>query len=65
MTALSFAEQDRREAERQAKRRDCVGRLAALLAEEFSLDELRLMWNDVGNAILIESFEIARTRTRR
>jgi hypothetical protein len=65
MNEMTWAEMDRLEAERQAKRRDCVERLAKLLGEEFSFNELQLIQNDPGDAIRIEAFEIARTRTRR
>jgi hypothetical protein len=49
----------------QAKRRECVERLSKVLAKEFSLEELRLIQYDRGDAIRIEAFEIARTETRR
>jgi hypothetical protein len=65
MNELTFAERDRLEADRQAKRRECVERLAKVLAREFSLNELKLIQNDRGDAIRIEAYEIARTRTRR
>lgn len=65
MKELTFAELDQLEAERQAKRRECVERLAKILAKEFSLNELRLIQNDRGDAIRIEAFEIARAKTRR
>jgi hypothetical protein len=61
----TFAEQDRIMAARQAKRVECVERLSKILAKEFDFDELRFMWNFEGNAILIESFELARTRVKK
>jgi hypothetical protein len=63
MREMTWAELDRLEADRQAKRRECVERLAKILAKEFSLNELKLIQNDRGDAIRIEAFEIARTRT--
>jgi hypothetical protein len=63
MREMTWAELDRLEADRQAKRRKCVERLAKILAKEFSLNELKLIQNDRGDAIRIEAFEIARTRT--
>jgi hypothetical protein len=65
MSEMTWAEHDRLEADRQAKRRECVERLAKILAKEFSLNELKLIQNDRGDGIRIEAFEIARTRTRR
>lgn len=62
---MTFAERDRREGERQAMRRSCVERLAKVLVKEFSFDELRFVQYGVGDAILIEAFEIARTKARR
>jgi hypothetical protein len=37
-----------------------------ILAKEFSLNELRLIWNYGGmpSPILVEAFEIARTKAR-
>jgi hypothetical protein len=61
---MTWAELDRLEADRQAKRRECVERLAKILAKEFSLNELQLIQNDRGDAIRIEAFEIARTKAR-
>ena len=71
MTELTWQELNRREAEQQAKRqatiRDPTDRLARILAKEFSLPELQLIKaNALGlNALLIESFEIARQKARR
>jgi hypothetical protein len=64
MREMTWAELDRLEADRQAKRRECVERLAKILAKEFSLNELKLIQNDRGDAIRIEAFEIARTKAR-
>ena len=63
---LTFAQLDALEAERRAKRRDCVERLAKILAKEFSLNELRFIWGSAlpPSPILVESFEIARTKAR-
>lgn len=60
----TFAEQDRIAAARQAKRVECVGRLTQILVKEFTLDELKFVWNLPGDAILVEAFEIARTARR-
>ena len=75
MTELTWQELNRREAEQQAKRqakrqatiRDPTDRLARILAKEFSLPELQLIKaTALGlNALLIESFEIARQKARR
>jgi hypothetical protein len=64
MREMTFAHLDALEAERQAKRRECIERLATILAKEFSLNELRLIQNDRGDAIRIEAYEIARSRTK-
>ena len=60
----TFADLDRIAAARQAKRRECVERLAKILAKEFDLDELRFIWTFDYDAIRIEAFEIARTKAR-
>ncbi len=60
----TFAEQDRIAAARQAKRRECVERLATILAKEFSFDELRFIHGFDFDAIRIEAYEQARLRTR-
>ena len=65
MDELTFAQRDELEASRQAKRREVVERLARVLAKEFSVDELRFIWTFPGDAVRIEAFEQARTRTRR
>lgn len=65
MEEVSFEELDRREADRQAKRRECVERLAKVLTKEFSLNELRFVQYFEGSAILIEAFEIARSKALR
>jgi len=59
MSEMTWAEMDRRERDRQAKRREVVARLSNVLSKEFTLTELRLVQNDLGNAISIEAFEIA------
>lgn len=56
---------DRIAAARQAKRRECVERLAKILAKEFDLDELRFIATFDFDAIRIEAYEIARTKARR
>ena len=71
MSELTWEELNRRDAEQQAKRqatiRDLTDRLAKILSREFSLAELQLIKRDaLGlNALLIESFEIARQKARR
>lgn len=60
----TFAELDRLEAERQARRRDLVERLARVLAREFSLSDLKFIWIFPADAIRIEAYEIARTKAR-
>jgi len=64
MTEMTFAELDRLEAERQAKVRELVEKLATVLAREFSFQELRFIRGWSNGAILIEAFEIARSRTQ-
>jgi hypothetical protein len=64
MEGLTFEEMDRREADRQAKRRECVERLAKVLTKEFTFNELRFIQYFDGSAILIEAFEIARSKAR-
>jgi hypothetical protein len=61
----TFAQLDALERDRQAKRVEVVDRLTRLLSREFSLAEIRFIWNYPSNAILIESFERARTETKR
>lgn len=61
----TFAEMDRIEASRQAKRRECVERLATILAKEFDLDELRFIYNFDFDAIRIEAYEQARLKAGR
>ena len=66
MGEMTFADMDRIAAARQAKRRECVERLGKILAKEFDLDELRFIWDlNYRDAVLSESFEIARLKTRR
>jgi hypothetical protein len=66
MTELTWEDVDRLERDRQAKVRECVERLAKVLAKEFTLNELKLIWNYGGmpSPILVEAFEIARTKAR-
>jgi hypothetical protein len=61
----TFQKLDRLEAERQALRRSLVDRLTRVLAKELSLSEIKFVWNYPSNAILVESFERARTETKR
>jgi len=66
MTEMTWQDVERIETARQAKGRECVERLSKLLIKEFDVDEVRFMWNYGGmpSPILVESFEIARTRAR-
>lgn len=65
MAELTRQDIDRMEADRQAKRAELVDRLTLVLAREFSLAEIKFIWNWPNNSILIESFERARTETRK
>jgi hypothetical protein len=66
MTELTWDDVDRFERERQAKVRECVERLGKILAKEFSVNELKLIWNYGGipSPIIVEAFEIARLKAR-
>jgi hypothetical protein len=66
MEGLTFAEIDRRAAAREAKRIECVERLAKVLSKEFDLDELRFIWayGMPPSPIIVQAFEEARTRTK-
>ena len=64
MTGMTWADVDRLKAEREAKKRELVERMADLLGA-FTFEEQRFIWGCESNAILIESFEIARSRARR
>ena len=59
---MTFEHLDQLDAERQAKARECVERLANVLAREFSFQELRFIRGYAGGAIEIEAF---RDRTRK
>jgi hypothetical protein len=63
---LTFAEIDRRAAAREAKRVECVERLAKILGKEFALDELRFIWafGMPPSPIIVQAFEEARSRTK-
>ena len=62
MTELTFAELDKLAAEREAKKRELVDRLTALLVRNFDSAEVRFMWYCESDAIRIESYERARTQ---
>jgi hypothetical protein len=66
MEGLTFAEIDRRAAAREAKRVECVERLARILGKEFDLDEIRFIWGYgmPPSPIIVQAFEEARTRTK-
>ncbi|HEX5575439.1 MAG TPA: hypothetical protein VFX42_06155 [Gemmatimonadales bacterium] len=57
---VSFAEADRMRADREAKKRDLVDRLTALLVKNFDASELRFAWFCEGDAVRIEAYERAR-----
>jgi hypothetical protein len=61
---VSFAEMDRQAADRQAKRVELVEKFSKVLAKNFSLNELKFIWNFPADAIRIEAYEIARTKAR-
>jgi hypothetical protein len=65
MTEMTWEDVDRLARDREAKKRELVERLTKVLGKEFALNELRFIWGCEGNAILIESFEIARSKARR
>jgi hypothetical protein len=65
MEEMTFADMDRLEADRQTKPRECVERLSKVLTKEFTFNELRFIQYFEGSAILIEAFEIARSKARR
>ena len=70
MGELTFAQLDALAAEREAKRRELIESLARLFSKSFTYEELRLIQYDPASppgssAILIEAFEIARTKARR
>jgi hypothetical protein len=65
---MTFADPDPVAAAREDKRVEVTERLATILGKEFSLDELRFIWNWGGtfpSSIIVTAFEEARTRTRR
>jgi hypothetical protein len=61
----TFAEIDRLNADRQAKKRECIERLTKILVKEFSLNELKFVQYFENSWILTEAFEIARGKARR
>ena len=63
MTEMTWADIDRIEASRQAKRVEVVERLAKILVKEFDRDELRFIWSfgpGIPSVIIVEAFERAR-----
>jgi len=64
MTEMTWEDVDRLERDRQAKARELVERLGAVLAREFSFQEIRFIRGWANGALLIEAFEIARTKAR-
>jgi hypothetical protein len=68
MQEMTWADIDKLEADRQAKRVECVERLTKVLAREFSLAELKFVQYYGGapvGPIVLEAFERARVETRR
>jgi hypothetical protein len=65
MRPQTWTDVDRIAAARQAKRVECVERLAKVLAKEFDVDELRFIHSFDFDAIRIEAYEIARNKARR
>jgi hypothetical protein len=65
MTELTWEQLDALEAERKAKARELVERLARVLSREFSYQEIRFIRGWSNGAIEIEAWEIARTNARR
>jgi hypothetical protein len=63
---LTFAEIDRRAAAREAKRVECVERLAKTLSKEFDRAELAFVWayGMPPSPIIVQAFEEARNRTK-
>lgn len=61
----TWADIDRIAAARQAKRRECVDRLAKILIKEFDFDELRFIATFDFDAIRIEAYEIARSQAKK
>ena len=66
MSELTWQDVERLERDRQAKVRECVERLSKILAKEFTVNELKLIWNYGGipSPIIVEAFEIARLKAR-
>ncbi len=63
----TFEEQNRIAAAQEAKRIEVTERLATILGEEFSLNELRSIWSyggSIPSSIIVTAFEEARTRTK-
>jgi hypothetical protein len=68
MTGMTFAQMDALKAEREAKKRELVDRLAKLLGRSLSFEELRLIEYADGavvSPVLIEAFALARNATRK
>jgi hypothetical protein len=66
VSELTWEDLDRFERDRQAKVRECVERLSKILVKEFTVNELKLIWNYGGipSPIIVEAFEIARLKAR-
>ena len=59
----TFAQLDALRAEREAKKRELVDRLAKVLVSEFSFEEIRFIRGAEFDSIRIEAFERARNET--
>lgn len=64
MTELTWADIDRMNAEREAKRRDVVERLSRILSKEFSVGELRFLFSLDEPALVTEAVEIAKSKAK-
>jgi len=64
---LTFADLDRIEAARKAKRAECVERLERILLREFDAAELKYLWTVDGPdiAVVKEAIQNARQNARR
>lgn len=65
MRPQTWADVDRIAADREAKKRELVDRLTALLVKNFDTGELRFAWFCESDAIRIEAYERARAELAR
>jgi len=67
MTELTWQEIDQQARDLEAKKVEVTERLTRVLAKEFSLNELKLIWGagpGFPSSILVQAFENARTQAR-